>query len=167
MHLFIFVRGVKHQVDQWMTQAQSQFFVFNRKKWNEENKSWDHNSILMAGGLRPSYMGMYEYVFPKESLCEVLSIFGLSEGNMADKKLAFWAMRLGMGLRAPTKEEFALAKKIPNAIAISQYEPGLACTRAVGSCIFPGVGVRLIGIKEDPVSEIDFGPSGKYIQELI
>lgn len=167
MHLFIFVRGVKHKFDQWITLAQCQNFQWKRKKWNEEKKIWEDDELLMAGGLRPSYMGMYEYVFPKESLCEVLSIFGLSEGNMADKKFPFWAMRKAMGLRSPTKKEFAIAAKIPNAVGIVSYPGGIPCTRAVGPCNFLGVGVRLIGIKEDPVGEIDFGHNGKFIQELI
>ena len=144
MHLVFFLRGAEHNVNVWKILMQSQFFKWDRK----DLKTGKIVSTLVQGGLRPSVLGTYEYVFPEEALPEVLSMLDLLDnGNSAPKNLYFnsrlFVLRKMLGCEKIPKKAFIEAKKLPNTMTIDGRYRGL------GNCCIGGVSVHVIGIKKD------------------
>lgn len=157
MHLYLFVRGKFEQVELWKSHAQSAYW-----KWRRINQeTGKEETILVQGALRPSVLGAYEYVFPKEALAEVCAFFGISE------KSNYGFNKIGLNTRHFALRKIFGAKKIPTKI-LKQAEtiPGTFSTaefeRGASNCIIPGIGLHVIGIKDD-----DHRVIGNYFQEAL
>lgn len=153
MHLYIFVRGKFEQVELWKSHAQAAYWKLRRIN----NKTGKEEMILVQGALRPSVLGAYEYIFPKEALAEVCSFFGIFH-NVRDVNsfglagfpafLRHLALRKIFGCRKIPKKILEKAKTIPASFSTQEFE------RAGSNCIIPGVAVHCIGIKNDNIGEM-------------
>lgn len=157
MHLYLFIRGKFEQVELWKVHAQAAYWKLRRIN----NKTGEEEIILVQGALRPSVMGAYEYVFPKEALAEVCSFFGIN-GNESygfgrlGLTMRHMAMRKVFGCKKIPKKILKKAEKIPITFSTEQFERGGT------NCIVGGVGRHIIGIKEDRI-----GVLGDYTQEML
>lgn len=142
MHLVIFVRGVYHQVEVFKTLAQSQFWRWERTNLKTKNKELK----LVQGALRPSILGSYEYVFPEESLSEVLSVMGIREKDLKGPKL--FTLRKLLCCKKIPKKNLDESLKIKDTIAINDS------TRGLSNLQVDGVHIIGIGIKEDVRGEM-------------
>ena len=119
MHLYVITRGIKHEVDKWVTHMQAQYLPYKA-----------HGKEYLAQlGLRP--VQLWEIVIPKDSmpiLCK--SLWGKNPTPRAEWKYSFQlgAMRKVLG-----------AKKIPK---FDEKLPILPIYRE-------NVAIYPIGIKED------------------
>ena len=160
MHLYLYPRGKFEQVELWKVHAQTAYWKFRRI--NRETK--EEKIILVQGALRPSVLGAYEYVFPKEALVEVCAFFGITNNE-----------QYGFGTIGLHSRHFAMRRifgcsKIPNKILKEAKEfmktSGTFSTeefeRGCSNCIIPGVPVHVIGIKKDVIGEM-----GNWTQELL
>ena len=80
MHIVFGTRGVKHERDLFVTTMQSQFFPWKRINL----KTGKEEITLVQGALRP--LEFWEYVFPEESLPDVLAM--LEQDNKVNLKNA-------------------------------------------------------------------------------
>lgn len=157
MHLYLFVRGKFEQVEQWKCHAQAAYWKFRRKDKN----TGEDKTTLLQGALRPSVLGAYEYVFPKEALAEVCSFFGITKNQQYGfGKLGLYtrhfSLRKIFGCKKIPKKILKEAAEIPHFFLTEEFE------RGVSNCKIPGVAVHVIGIKEDKMGEI-----GDFYQELV
>jgi len=157
MHLYFYVRGKFEQVELWKAHAQTSYWKFRRIN----NKTGKEEITMVQGALRPSVLGAYEFIFPKEALAEVCSFFGIKK----NKSYGFgtiglhtrhFAMRRVFGCKKIPKKILKEAEKIPQTFTTAEFERGEA------NCIIPGVSLHIIGIKDD--SE---GVIGEYTHELL
>ena len=163
MHLVLYVRGLYPQVKLWESMAQGLHW-----KWRRVNKeTGEEKIILVQGGLRPSMMGSYEYIFPKEALPEVLKVFGIGKGQPISKGKVKGNFKVGvlrkiLGVKKIPASVFEEAETYSESIVIEGTERGLS------HVIIPGVAVHAIGIKEDVFGEM-FNPIDKttHIQEML
>jgi len=144
MHLYLYARGKFEQVELWKVHAQTAYWKFRRFN----NKTDKEETILVQGALRPSVLGAYEYVFPKEALAEVCSFFGIT------KNQSYGFGRLGLSLRHFAMRKIFGCKKISNKILkeAAKIAPTFTTAefeRGVSNCIIPGVAIHPIGIKAD------------------
>ena len=80
MHLDFITRGVQHQVDLFKTFMQAQMF-----DWKRTNLATGKEEVSgVQGALRP--IQLWEYVFPEESLGEVLAMLGIQDFDLPEKK---------------------------------------------------------------------------------
>ena len=110
MHLYFFVRGKFELVELWKAHAQVaywKFRIFNNKTKKEEIK-------LVQGALRPSVLGAYEYVFPKEALPEVCRFLGITQNQQYGFK------KIGLYTRHWSLRKIFGCKKIPDAVSQSR-----------------------------------------------
>ena len=141
MHLYFWSRGVKHQRDLFVTMMQGLMFLWKRINL----KTGKEETTAVQGSLRP--LELWEYVFPEESLNEVLTMLDFQPtSEMPAMKVAMMRKMLG-------------AKKIPK-IPLQQK------TKFVhrnGVCLYP------IGIKKDERRDCDWSEigQGKYNQEVL
>lgn len=155
MHLYFYVRGKFEQVELWKVHAQSAYW-----KWRRINLSTGKEEIILVqGALRPSVLGAYEYIFPKEALTEVCSFFGITKNeSYGFNKISLYArhfcLRKIFGARKIPKKILEKAKKIPPSFSTEEFE------RAVSNGIIGGVSVHTIGIKDDKIINL-----GGYNQE--
>jgi len=157
MHLFLFVRGKFEQVELWKAHVQTSYW-----KWRRINNVTGQEEVkLIQGALRPSVLGAYEFIFPKEALAEVCSFLGLTDnvqygfGTMGLHTRHF-CLRKIFGCKKLPKEICKRAKEIPDSFTTAEFE------RGVTNAILPGVACHIIGIKEDII-----GVMGNYTQEMI
>lgn len=157
MHLYFFIRGKFELVELWKAHAQVAYWKFRRIN----NKTGKEEIKILQGALRPSVLGAYEYVFPKEALAEVCSFFEI----VANEQYGFgtiglhtrhFALRKIFGCKKIPKKILKEAKEIPNTFTTEEFE------RGANDCVIPGVVIHVIGIKEDKV-----GVMGDYTQELV
>lgn len=157
MHLYLYARGKFEQVEQWKNHVQSAYW-----KWRRiNNTTGKEETILVQGALRPSVLGAYEYVFPKEALAEVCSFFGITSNEQYGfGKIGLYtrhfALRKIFGCKKIPKEILEKAKTIPPSFSTGEFE------RGVTNAIIPGVPVHVIGMKEDKI-----GVMGNYTQEML
>jgi len=157
MHLYLYARGKFEQVEQWKAHAQAAYW-----KWRRINLETGKEEItLVQGALRPSVLGAYEYVFPKEALAEVCSFFGIKKNEpYGFGKIGLYtrhfAMRKIFGCKKIPKKILEEAQGISPTFSTEEFE------RGVSNCIIPGVAIHPIGIKED--AEIVMGD---YTQEAL
>lgn len=149
MHIFFYVRGVQHQVNIFLTLAQAQFWVWERKDLKTKKKF----KTLVQGALRPSVLGCYEYVFPEECLSEVLAVFGFTN---EPKDFRTSMLRKILRCQKIPKKYFSEAKKIETNIMLND-----SC-RGLSNLVVPGCGNGLIGMKKDKRGDM-FG----YEQEAL
>jgi len=157
MHLYLYPRGKFEQVELWKVHAQAAYWKFRRIN----NKTNKEETILVQGALRPSVLGAYEYIFPKEALAEVCSFFGIKENKQygfgkIGLNTRHFAMRKIFGVKKIPKKILKEAEKIPSSFSTEEFE------RASANCIIPGVSLHVIGIKKDKM-----GKMGDYTQELL
>ena len=153
MHLYIFVRGKFEQVELWKSHVQSTYWKLRRTNL----KSGEEGIILVQGALRPSVLGAYEYIFPKEALAEVCSFFGIAY-NIRDKNafgvtsipaiIRHMGLRKIFGCRKIPNAIIKKAKAIPSTFTTEEFERGGA------NCIIPGVAIHVIGIKDDKMGDM-------------
>lgn len=159
MHLYLFVRGKFEQVELWKAFAQAAFW-----KWRRTNPEGKEETTIVQGALRPSVLGAYEYVFPKESLAEVCSFFGVKEHEEythADRfkdKFRLATLRKIFGVKKIPKKILKEAQLIPPTFTTGEFE------RGVSNCVIPGIGLHVIGIKEDDYRKF---PETGYTQESL
>jgi len=115
-------RGVKHQVDQFITGLQSQFFPYGKVKE-------DGTRELVQLAVRP--IQLWELVFPKEHMNTVLKTVGYPP-------VKDWKSKYMMALRLMLK-----AKPVPGNIDMSK----VPMRPIQGIC----VGTELIGMREDKI----------------
>lgn len=163
MHLFFFLRGKFEQVELWKAHAQASYWKFRRKNL----KTGKEETILIQGALRPSILGAYEFIFPKEALTEVCSFFGIvrnvncgyTKARSTPFKILINSKAFGLrrifGCKKIPKKILEKAKEMPDTFSTEEFERGCS------NCKIPGVGVQVIGIKEDRMAEV----GGKYYQE--
>jgi len=144
MHLYLFVRGKYEQVKLWEAHAQTAYWKLRRYN----NKTEKEEIILVQGALRPSVLGAYEYVFPKEALAEVCNFFGIHKSESygfgrIGRSLRHMVLRKIFGAKKIPKKILKEAAKIPETFSAEEFE------RGVSNCIIGGIGWHVIGIKED------------------
>ena len=159
MHLYFYLRGIKQQVDLWVTLAQGQFWRWDRK--NLKTKKID--SILVQGALRPSVFGAWEYIFPEECLAEVIAAFGVADNSLGTtptrkNKAKIAMLRKPFGAKKIAKAIYEEAKKIPKSLIIKDYWRGLS------SVAVPGVAIHIIGYKKDARRKME---QWGYEQEML
>ena len=128
MHLYFISRGVKHFRDIFVTQMQGRFFPWKRKNL----KTGVEEMHAVQGALRP--IELWEYVFPEESLPEVIAMLdahGLGgESVTAPKRTKL----LKMGMKKALNAE-SLPKDIKKVDTMKVFRNGVA--------------IDIIGIKKD------------------
>ena len=145
MHLYLYARGINQQVEIWKTLMQSQFWKLRCKRI----ETGEEGVLLVQGALRPSVLGVWEYVIPKEALHEVLSILGITDDGDTgtirkfkhDLQLKF--LRKILGCKKISKDIYYKAKLYEPSVYFPDKE------RAMSHCIVPGVAIHIIGIKKD------------------
>lgn len=157
MHLYLYPRGKFEQIELWKTHAQSSYWKFRRTN----NKTEKEEIILVQGALRPSVLGAMEFVFPKEALAEVCSFFGIKKNesygfNKIGLYTRHFSMRRIFGCKKIPKKILKEAEQIPDSFSTEEFE------RASANCIIPGIGLHVIGIKDDVM-----GVMGDYTQEML
>lgn len=157
MHLYFYVRGKFEQLELWKAHAQTSYWKFRRIN----NKTGKEETIIVQGSLRPSILGAYEFVFPKEALAEVCSFFGISQNlsygfGTIGLHTRHLAMRKIFGCKKIPQKIFKEAAKIPPTFTTEEFERGGA------NCLIPGIAMHVIGIKEDVM-----GVMGDYTQEML
>ena len=157
MHLILATRGINQSFEVWKKFMETQMFNWKRENLNfcecgqplvgHDDKICSLKKFTprteytkVQGALRP--IQLFEYVFPQESLQEVLAMMGLH--NQYNKlrpemtKIA-WILRKGLGVsKIPDMPE--LEKKEAHEVT-QKYVP------MMGMAVYP------IGIKEDGVLE--------------
>ena len=155
MHIYFYPRGKFEQVEHWKSHAQSTYW-----KWRRiNNKTGEEEINLVQGALRPSVLGAYEYIIPKEALAEACSFFGIETNEQfgfgtIGLHTRHFAMRKIFGCKKIPKDILKKAKDIPPTFTTAEFE------RGGSNCIIPGVAIHVIGIKEDETIIM-----GDYTQE--
>ena len=157
MHLYLFVRGKFEQVELWKCHAQCAYWKFRRI--NQKTKK--EETTMVQGALRPSVLGAYEYIFPKEALAEVCSFFGIKKNESygfgrLGLTLRHAALRKVFGCKKIPKDILKEAEKIPPTFTTEEFE------RGGYDCSIPGVALHVIVIKKDDVRLIT-----THIQEAL
>ena len=132
MHLYFYARGKFEMLEMWKAFAQCAFWKHRRVN----NKTGAKDTKLVQGALRPSVLGAYEYVFPKEALAEVCSFFGIT----TDEDYGF--NKIGLYTRKFCLRKIFGARKIPKKILkqASEISPSFTTEefeRGVVNCILP------------------------------
>jgi hypothetical protein len=187
MHLYFYARGKFEQVEQWKAHAQASYWKFRRinnkvcmcgqtLEKHDDKKCYiqkgkeklfmgkfapRQETILVQGALRPSVLGAFEFVFPKEALAEVLSFFGIEANTQYGFKgisleSRHFVLRKVFGAKKIPKDILDKAKKIQSTFSTEEFERGCS------NCVIPGVALHVIGIKDD-----EMGVIGNYTQELL
>lgn len=162
MHLYFYARGKFEQVELWKAHAQAAYW-----KWRRHNNKTEKDELkLVQGSLRPSVLGAYEYVFPKEALAEVCSFFGISTNESygfdnIGLYTRHFCMRKIFGCRKIPDDILEKAAKIPDTFTTNEFQ------RGVSNCKIPGVVLHVIGIKDDEEREFNFPDGTSYFQEAL
>ena len=171
MHLILMTRGIQQSRDIWKQFMASQMYKFPQKNldWCQCGTHKDLHGTdkcvcpefkpreepkMVQGALRP--IELWEYVFPRESLQEVLAMQNThKEYNRLRPEVnkMGWLLRKAMG-----------AKKIPDMPDLQNKEMWEITSKFVP---MSGMAVYPIGIKEDNYAPIDFGQHGKFEQEWL
>jgi len=149
MHLYLYPRGKFEQIEQWKAHAQAAYWKLRRIN----NETGKEEIILVQGALRPSVLGAFEYVFPKESLVEVCVFFGIKTNesygfNRIGLYSRHFAMRKIFGCKKIPNKILKKAAEIPPTFSTEEFERGCS------NCVLPGVSIHVIGIKKDRIGEI-------------
>lgn len=150
MHLFFYARGTEVLIPLWKMVIQSNFWRWKRRnlETNEEEE------VLVQGVLRPSFLGAWEYIFPKEALPEVLAVLGVEECFLNDVRLKMLGKLFNA--RPVPKDAWELSKTIPTSHVLKDSQRGLSHSK------IQGVNLHILGIKDDPMVEL-----GGYYQEAL
>jgi len=162
MHLVLMTRGILRQVEELKSLLQAQRFPFSQK--NLTTGQWEHKAV--QGALRP--IQFWEYVFPEESLNDVIAGLGC-EGPIKRKELLplAWAIRKMMKLEQVPEigKGYQVTGYVPQGLIDGKPIPA----QAVHNLMAEGVAVYPVGIKREPKIEMDFvlgdGTKARYYQE--
>jgi len=166
MHLYFYIRGIKHWTDTWLTMAQGLFW-----KWKRKNlKTGKMEYFAIQGALRPSIWGAWEYVFPEEALPDVLAVFNITEDTTGGTKSAWiekskltMLRKIFFAKKIP-KEAFKKSKTSAKSIILKESQRALS---HLGEEIVPGVAIHPIGIKYDLRGTIKGEKGIEWEQELV
>jgi len=164
MHFVFLTRGHERQLAEWKATLLAQRFPWKRtniKTGKEELK-------LVQGALRP--IQIWEYVFPEESLNDVMGAMQIT-GPIArpELKAISWALRKALKLeQVPTLEEgkqLSVTGYIPHGTLNEEKMPAIP----VHDLFVEGVACYPVGIRKDPKKEYpqfktEEAPDG-YFQE--
>ena len=162
MHLIFLPYGINNKVDFFLGCLQYQFFPWRRL--NVATGVWE--IVAVQGSLRPTMFGAYEYIFPKESLGELLASLGVNKDinkSIKIKHLDFQKLALRKILKC---------KNIPKTfININDKEIKIEDAMAQRIITSEGVSLYIIGIREDEVRDnphfaTPTAPKG-YRQEML
>lgn len=150
--MYFFVRGKFEQVELWKAHAQTAYW-----KWRRTNLDTGEEELtLIQGALRPSVLGAYEYIFPKEALKEVCAFFGINKEHLNGSGLSkiginirHLALRKIFGCKKIPKKIIEEAKQIPDNFSTKEFE------RGGHDCKVPGVCLHVIGIKGDTMIDLN------------
>ncbi len=160
MHLVLMTRGINRQVEEWKSVMEAARFVWKRKNLTTGKEELN----LLQGSLRP--IQIWEYVFPEESLNDVLGGM-LIKGNIQrpEIKTQAWLLRKMLKLEPipEMKENAFVTGYRPEGTLNGEPMP----FQAVHNLFVPGVAVYPVGIKKDIKQDADWGENGKYEQEMI
>lgn len=147
MHVYFFLRGIKHEMELTEKFLQTQMFPFKRKRLS----TGKHEVAMAQGALRE--IKLYEYVFPEESLDEVCTMLKLGspdeKGEVkvgkpeASLRPMIYGIRKMLGAKALKKH-----KSVPTTKYIHRN----------------GVALTMIGVKKDKRAEVK---DWDYEQELL
>ena len=140
MHFYFGVRGVRHQVEKFEMFMQSQMFVWKRR--NLKTNKIEYCNV--QGALRHCFGICYEYIFPEESLREVLTMLHIRERHKLSKTQT-WLMRKVLG---PSIKKVPKYEDIPN-IIYPVDKDGIVLLSSKRYIEMNGVAVYPIGIKKD------------------
>lgn len=156
------VRGLKKELDIFLMFMQCQMFPWKRTNLKTKKEGY----TLIQGALR-EFGFLYEYVFPKECLQEVLTMLNAKDGDTNNLgEFRSWIIRKVLGYHGKKVK----IKPIPDyepikpAVINSPIQKGVvvATHRHIP---MHGVAVYLIGIKEDVEKDYDFGAGQLWHQE--
>lgn len=163
-------RGISHSRDMWKKFMETQMFNFRQKpllkdaqgnfipdgvdaNGQPKYKSGEETIARVQGALRP--IELWEYVFPQESLQEVLAMMEMHKTYdklRPEVQNYAWIMRKLTG-----------AKKIPDMPELKKKESWEVTQKHIpmlGMCAYP------LGIKEDNVQDYIFGNDGFHQEGL-
>jgi hypothetical protein len=164
MHIYFYVRGIKQEVDLFIKYLEVQFW-----KWRRKNlKTKKEELHMVQGALRPSALGAWEYVIPKEGLAEFCAVTGIQKNESYGFGkfglfIRHFVLRKAFGSKKIPKEILEQTKTMPKGIILKNSE------RCFSPLIRRGVALHLIGIKEDVMGEFKHpleAPDG-YFQEML
>ncbi len=153
MHLFLMARGINQSFEIWKMFMQTQWFdwrqrpILKDEKGNfikDENGKYKYGAekiVKVQGALRP--IQLFEYVFPQESLQEVLA--------MMDEHKSYCNMRPDINVQMWALRKMLNAKKIPEMPDLIKKEREQVTQKSVPHT---GVAIYPIGIKEDPIIDL-------------
>lgn len=144
MHLIFYMRGVLQHVENTKLFLQTQMFPWERVNL----KTGEKEIHLVQGALRPSVLGAWEYVFPEESLLEVLTMLKLKDNEVGSDPT------LKNHLKLSFLRQIFGAKKLP------KWEP-VPTNKFIETT---GVSFHIIGLKKDKRANC---PQFGYRQELL
>lgn len=83
MHLYLMTRGIKHEVDQFITELQGKYLPFKWRDLKDPNSKLQDTFVQLS--VRP--IQLWEIVFPKESMDVVLTtVLAGNNGDTQHKK---------------------------------------------------------------------------------
>ena len=162
-HLIFATRGIYASVQQLIHDLTAQRFWWRRVNMKEGDEHFGETmDVPVQGALRP--IQLWEYVYPKESPEEpgnlkspmidntklMLRSFDISGPNHYEPKALGWGVNL-------MRKKLGL-KEIPKVEDMSGPQRFI---HLAGTSIVP------IGIKDDEYKIHDFGPAGKWEQEML
>ena len=149
MHLILMTRGIIGQMEEWTALLRAQRFPWKIKDLKKEKEELK----MVGGALRP--IQFWEYVFPKESLNDVLGAMNIKGEKLRPEVNApVWMLRKMLKLEPIPKPE----KEVP----VTGYRPkgelnkGIMPAIAVHDLRVDGVAVYPVGIKHDITKDHHF-----------
>jgi len=113
MHLYAITRGIKKEVDDFITQLQGKYLPF---KWREKETD-PFKDMSVQFSVRP--IQLWEFAFPEEHKDIVLAtILGEDEKFLGDPKKDKWIKKMCWGLRKMLKVDPIPKFKKDNAMPI-------------------------------------------------
>lgn len=149
MHLYFYVRGINANVEENKKFLEHQYF-----KLRYTDPDGNERTQAVQGMLRQSVLGVWEYVFPKEALPEVLGFMGYTPGKIGVSYTGL--KRKKFEARLAVLRGILGAKKIPKDVKnkvqeFKQPVPVAGYERVLPVMPKEGVSYHIIGIKEDRI----------------
>ena len=137
MHLYMVTRGVYHNRDVWLAAMQSQYFPWKRKNL----KTGKEEVVMVQGKINP--IELWEYIFPEESLPEVLTMLNMNKGGSCEVGVLGGHYGLKGKFIGDTLRRVLSCQKLPSvdAVPTNKFIPMM------------GFGPSPIGIKKDERKE--------------
>ena len=163
MHLVLLTRGINEQVNNWRNLLEAQRFPWKRKNL----QTGKEEMILIQGALRP--IQIWEYVFPEESLNDVLGGMNV-KGPIERKEIKPITWMISKILKLdpiPKIDNFQVTGYTPPGTLNGANMPAAQ----VHSMMTEGVACYPLGIKKDARGPSEFtlkdGTKVNYDQERV